>query len=247
VQDPQYEVDFFDRVYRSRNRRAPRRFLEHFSGTALAATEWVARGRERSATAIDLDPRVLAWGKKHNASRLENGGVSRLRLLCRDVRAPHRESYDVACALNFSYWVFKTRSEMLAYFAHARTLLARGGVFVIDAYGGWESQKPLKERRRIRGGYTYVWEQGELDPITHDVTNYIHFERRGKSVYTRAFRYDWRYWSLPELRELLAEAGFSEIRVYWDFAKRDKDPNEYRPATRSENQPGWLVYLVAYR
>ena len=85
-----------------------------------------------------------------------------------------------------------------------------------------------------------------FDPITHLVKNYIHFEFKDRSRMDRAFEYVWRFWTLPELRELLLEAGFSDVQIYWDTATED-DEEKYAPRTRAENQPGWLAYIVAHR
>jgi hypothetical protein len=104
------------------------------------------------------------------------------------------------------------------------------------------------ERRRIKGGFTYIWDQNQFDPISHEVVNYIHFEFKNGSKLERAFEYRWRFWTLPELVELLKAAGYSDVRVYWDVSDLDKDEEEdYRPRLRAQNQPGWLAYLVAVR
>jgi hypothetical protein len=60
----------------------------------------------------------------------------------------------------------------------------------------------------------------------------------------RAFTYDWRYWTLPELTELLQEAGYRDVRVYWDTSN-DVKREAYRVRQRADNQPGWLAYLAA--
>jgi hypothetical protein len=147
-------------------------------------------------------------------------------------------------AFNFSYWIFKTREEMRRYFERCRRGLAKGGLFFLDAYGGWEAHEPMFEQRKIPGGFTYVWDQDEIDPITHRVLNHIHFEFRDGSKLERAFTYDWRFWTLPELTELLREAGFRDVRVYWDTSD-DEDHEIYLPRKKAENQPGWLAYIVA--
>ena len=97
---------------------------------------------------------------------------------------------------------------------------------------------------KIKGGFTYVWDQNTFDAITHDVTNFIHFEFQDGTKLKRAFRYDWRFWTMPELREVLEEAGFSKVHVYWDTSE-DDEQDAYRLRTRAPNQPGWLAYLVA--
>jgi SAM-dependent methyltransferase len=204
---------------------------------------WVGRGPRRTGIGVDIDPKVLEWGKAHNLSKLGDA-ADRVKLYCQDVRKPVRERVDVVGAFNFSYWVFMTRDEMRAYFAHVKRGLGRDGLFLLDAYGGWESEEPMLEERAIRGGFTYVWDQDSFDPITHRVRNYIHFHFKDGTKLERAFTYEWRYWTLPELSELLQEAGYRDVRVYWDTS--DDDVHEaYKVRRRAENQPGWLAYLVA--
>jgi hypothetical protein len=245
VQDPQFELGFIERVFRNIRHRRPLSLREDFCGTALLCARWVESHPERTATGVDLDPRVLAWGTRHHLAPLGQT-ARRVRLLEQDVRAPSAGKFDTINALNFSYWVFKTRAEMLHYFRTARSSLNKDGVFFIDAYGGWEAVEPMTERRRIRGGFTYIWDQSRIDPITHDITNHIHFEFPDGSKMQKAFTYEWRFWSLPELMELLGEAGYSEVRVYWDDGEDDEE-TDYRPRRHAENQPGWLAYLVAVR
>jgi hypothetical protein len=49
---------------------------------------------------------------------------------------------------------------------------------------------------------------------------------------------------LPELKELLLEAGYRDVRVYWDTS--DDDEHEaYKVRSKADNQPGWLAYLAA--
>lgn len=243
VQDPVAESAFIERVFRQIRGRSAQSLREDFCGTALLTGTWVGRGTERSAVGVDIDPKVLAWGTARNLAPLGEPG-QRVKLYQQDVRARVQERVDVIGAFNFSYWVFMTRDEMRAYFAHVRRGLKRDGLFMLDAYGGWESEQPQMEERAIPGGFTYVWDQDAFDPITHRVTNYIHFHFKDGSKLERAFKYEWRYWTLPELSELLLEAGFSDVRVYWDTSD-DEEREAYRARKSAENQPGWLAYLVA--
>jgi hypothetical protein len=74
----------------------------------------------------------------------------------------------------------------------------------------------------------------------------IHFDFRDGSRLERAFTYDWRLWTIPELRELLAEAGFREVQVWWETVDEDGDgTGDYEQVEHAENQEAWLVYLVA--
>ena len=243
VQDADAESGFIERMFRQIRGRAPESLREDFCGTALLTANWVGRSGKRSAIGVDIDPKVLAWGKRHNLEPISEPG-DRIKIYCQDVREPVTERVDVVGAFNFSYWVFTTRDEMRAYFAHVRRGLNKEGVFLLDAYGGWESQEPMLEKRPIAGGFTYIWDQHSFDPITHRVVNYIHFHFRDGTKLERAFKYEWRYWSLPELVELLKEAGYRDVRVYWDTSD-DVDHEAYKVRPRAENQPGWLAYIAA--
>jgi SAM-dependent methyltransferase len=243
VQAPETEVDFLNGWFTKIRGRKPLSLREDFCGTAILCATWVKSHRERTATGLDIDRGVLAWGKEHNIGVLGDA-QARVTLLRQDVRSPVKQKHDIICAFNFSYWIFKTRDAMRSYFSHIRSGLAKGGLFFLDAYGGWESHEPMQEHRKIKAGFTYVWDQNTFDAITHDVTNFIHFEFQDGSELKRAFRYDWRFWTMPELQELLVEAGFSKVHVYWDTST-DVSKDAYRERSRAPNQPGWLAYLVA--
>lgn len=244
VQAPDTEVDFLNSWFSKIRGKKPLSLREDFCGTAILCAAWVKSHAERTATGLDIHRPTLAWGTTHNLGPLSEEQRSRVTLLEQDVRAKVKEKHDIICAFNFSYWLFKTRPEMVAYFSHVRSGLAKGGLFFLDAYGGWESHEPMKEHRRIKAGFTYVWDQNTFDAITHDVTNYIHFEFDDGTKLEKAFRYDWRFWMLPELQEMLKEAGFGKLHVYWDTSN-DPSRDAYRERTRAPNQPGWLAYIVA--
>jgi SAM-dependent methyltransferase len=247
VQDTGPEIRFMSDTFRRLTGRRAQSLREDFCGTALLSADWVrsCRKGQRSATGIDICPEVLAWGQHHNVAPLGKR-AGQIRLIQQDVRQPMAARHDLIAALNFSYWIFKSRDAMRDYFERARRGLVSDGLLILDAYGGWEASQPVRERRSIGRGVTYVWDQDQIDPITGSVVNHIHFEFRDGSKLRNAFTYEWRLWTLPELQELLTEAGYSEVRVYWDVAE-DDDDMEYRHCLASENHPGWLAYLVARR
>lgn len=248
VQDPEGDVLRVRRMFERAYGRAPRTLREDFCGTAAFAAAWVAAHGDNRAWGVDLDPEPLAWGRAHNVAKLRPDQAARLTLIEGDVRSARTPRTDLAVAFNFSFFLFKTRPELRAYFERARSHLRREGLFVIDAYGGGESMERRTERRRVRG-FTYVWDQFRYDPITHDATCHIHFEFRDGSRIRRAFSYHWRLWTIPELRELLAEAGFARSTVYWEGTERaTNEPNGiFRPREHAEDDPAWVAYLVAER
>ncbi|MHC5010481.1 MAG: SAM-dependent methyltransferase [Planctomycetota bacterium] len=248
VQEPSCEVDFFDRAYRRANRRLPKVLREDFCGTFAVCCEWVKK-RGRTAIGVDLDPEPLAWGREHNLSRLPAEAQKRVRLLQKDVRSVGRTKADVLAAQNFSYWIFKTREELRAYFRTARRNLAPDGIMVLDLMGG--SDCLIEDHTDVRKykGFRYLWEQARFDPITHDAKFHIHFKFKDGSKLKRAFTYEWRFWTIPEIRELLVEAGFSDTTVYWEGTDEEtgEGNGEWSPAASAPSDDAWIAYVVARR
>lgn len=258
VQSVDADLDFIEQVWRREHDDRPRTLREDFCGTASLCARFVLRGAENRAYGVDLDPRPLAWGREHRIALLDEEAASRVELHQADVREPLAVSTDVAVAFNFSYWVFGTRAEMLDYFRAAYRGLRPGGMFLLDAFGGSDSECVLSETTRIARSrdpdgtvipaFRYIWEQARFNPVDRRILCHIHFERDGRQR-RRAFTYDWRFWSLTELRELLAEAGFRDSRVYvegWDD-ETDEPNGVFRERKRFDNEGGWIAYIVALR
>ncbi len=251
VQDPAAEIEFLDEKFSRLRGRRPMRLREDFCGTALLATAWARSHPRRTAVAVDLDRETLEWGRRHN---VEAGGpelARRVELIEADVLEVETAPVDVLCAFNFSYYIFQERERLLAYLRRARGALAPGGILVMDCYGGTESGTTGEEEREV-DGFAYVWEQAEFNPISHRGTCYIHFRFPDGSELPRAFSYHWRMWSLPELRELLDEAGFAAVHVYWEEFEEGEPGDEYlvgtgryREVVEVENQESWIAYLIA--
>jgi SAM-dependent methyltransferase len=244
VQNPEFEVELASKLFARRAGREARSLREDFCGTAILCAEWVKSHPARTATGIDIDPEVLAWGREHNIVPLGED-AERVRLIEGDVREADGERHDVLVALNYSYFCFQDRPTLRAYFETAKRHLADDGLFLLDLFGGWESVQVLEEKRKLKG-FKYIWHQAEYDPITAHFLGHIHFEFKDKSRIEEAFTYDWRLWTIPELRELLAEAGFPYVEVLWEGEDEDGESNgEFDPVTKAENDPGFNAYLAA--
>lgn len=247
VQSPAEDTRFLLGLYRRLRGAEPRHLREDFCGTALLCAEWVKRG-ERTAEGLDISRPTLDWGRRHNFASLGSRAL-RVQLRARDVRAPSERRPDVRCAQNFSYFVFKDRRELLGYFESARRDLAPHGIFVLDIYGGPEAMEEMEEEREIDEGFTYVWDQRRYVPATGDYEAHIHFRFRDGTELARAFTYEWRLWTLPEVVDVLRDAGFAHVDSYWEGtdAKGEGGNGIFRRSTRGENCPAWVTYLVAYR
>lgn len=255
VQSVDADLSFFRRVYKKHNSEPFRLLREDFCGTAVLARRWVRRRPENRAWGVDLHAPTLAWGDAHYDAAMGDAR-SRLELICSDVREVTRPRVEVAAALNFSYSIFKTRADLGAYFRAVRRALLPGGMLFLDAWGGTDSARADREKRRIPAektfdgvrlpAFTYVWDQQRFNPIDHHILCHIHFKLSNGKRLRRAFTYDWRMWTLPEVQELLADAGFRSTRIYvegWDEKAREGN-GAFRRKSYFENDGAWIVYLV---
>ena len=245
VQSVSDEVEFLDSAFRELTGRKALTLREDFCGTAAAACEWVRSHSRRRAVAVDIDPQVLAWGLAHHVAGLKKKQHGRIELVEGDVRSVRTGRSDIVVAFNFSWWTFKTREELLGYLRAAHAALEDDGVLVLDIYGGSEAYAEQEEETEYEL-FTYVWDQHSFDPLSARYRCFIHFRFPDGSELPRAFSYDWRLWTLPELRELLAEAGFARSVVYWQGEDEDGEPNgEFSIVERGEADPAWIAYVAA--
>ena len=252
VQSPEHEVEFFEQVFRDAFHRKPFTLREDFCGTFAVCCEWVKSNRQRTAVGVDLDPEPLKWGKQHNLKQLNKTQQSRVKLLKQDVRKTNRPKVDVLAAQNFSFWIFKTRPELLDYFCLARSNLNPEGIMVMDMMGGPqcydEQHTDVKTVVKGKKGFKYRWEQRRFNPVNHDASFYITFRFGDGSQLKHAFQHHWRFWTLAEVRELLAEAGFRESHVYWEQTCADREEtDEWYRTEEAPSDPSWVCYIVALR
>jgi hypothetical protein len=82
--------------------------------------------------------------------------------------------------------------------------------------------------------------------VTHFIRCHIHFHFQDGSKINQAFSYDWRLWTLPEIKELLLEAGFKKVSVYWENEDDDGEGNgEFSIDGEGEADLAWVAYIVA--
>lgn len=245
VQSAETDVEFYCDTYKSIRNKMPQSFREDFCGTFALSCEWVKLNKTFKAVGVDLDPDPLAYGQEHYLPQLTPEQQRRVTIIQKDVLSPQLPKADIVVAANFSYFVFKTRQRMKEYFAKARKGLNRDGLFIVDCFGGSLCQDGNEESTKHKD-FTYYWHQFDFDPITHRAHFYIHFKPNGKKKIERVFSYDWRMWTIPELRDILEEAGFKKTTVYWEGTKRDGTGNGVFSATNvGEACLSWIAYIVA--
>lgn len=246
VQSPEEDVKFLKRVYRKVNGRDAKHFREDFCGTGLLMSEWLRTTKDGTTEGFDICRQTIGWGIEHNFKPLGEE-ARRATLHVRDVREKSLQRPDLRSAQNFSYFVFKERTQLLEYLRAAYEDLADDGVFVMDIYGGPESMEEMCEEREIEEGFTYIWDQDEYWPATGEYRAYIHFEFDDGTKIKKAFSYDWRLWNLLEVQDALYEVGFDRVQTYWEGTDEDGESGNgiYRPSKRGENCLAWVTYLVA--
>lgn len=246
VQCVEAEIDFVDEIYTQLRGKEGKLLREDFCGTGNTACEWVRRREDNCAYGVDLDTEVLDWGRENNVGHLPTQAQARIELLEDNVLDVKTEPMDIVLAMNFSYWLFMDRDTMRQYFESVRNSLVEDGIFFLDAFGGYEAPKVLKEKTK-HDDFTYVWHQAEFNPIDHKMTCYLHFKFPDGSKLKKAFTYTWRLWSLPEIRELLEEAGFSKTTIH--MQGYDEETGEgsgvFEPAEVTSPEAGWICYIVA--
>ena len=253
VQMPEHEVDFFIQAYSDARKRTPYRLGEDFCGTFAVSCQWVKSDKKRTAIGIDSCATTLQWGRDHNLSKLDDEQQKRVTVKQQDVRKQNAPQVDILSAQNFSFWVFKTRQEVIEYFQAALSKLADDGIMVIDMMGGAECRtEGLTHNQTIQGGkdgFKYQWKQVSFNPINSDACFSISFAFPDGSRLTDAFVYHWRLWTIVEVREMLIEAGFGQTHVYW-ASDEEIDPDHGVGWQRREEAPSdasWTCYLVALK
>ncbi len=248
VQDTEAELEFVAETFAEINRRPLESIREDFCGTANTACAWVRSGLNHQAVAVDRDGQVLDWGREHHLADLSADQKARIRLIEADVLTVQTAPVDAVLAMNFSYYLFTTRALLREYFRRAREALVEDGLLFLDAFGGYEAHQELEERTEY-DDFTYVWDQARLNPINQHMTCRIHFEFPDGSAMENAFEYHWRLWTLPEIRELLLEAGFSKATVYWEGTDEETGEGDgiYTASEEGDADAGWICYLVAER
>ncbi len=103
-----------------------------------------------------------------------------------------------------------------------------------------------QEEERDVEDFVYVWDQHDFDPVSHHAVCKIHFRFKDGSKIKNAFTYDWRLWTLPELQELMTEAGFEDVHVLWEGTdkKTGEGNSKYRRCARGDADPAWIAYVV---
>lgn len=245
VQSPEADMEFLRDVYRELKGRRAFTLREDFCGTFANCCAWVKMHRDNHAYGLDLDGEPIQYGRMHNLPNLKPSEQQRVHIFQSNVLTRFAYPVDIVSAFNFSFCIFKERAVLRRYFANALKSLNSNGIFVVDCFGGTESQQANMEQTRHRK-FTYFWDQESFDPVTYYAKFAIHFQLKGeKKLRKRVFTYDWRLWTIPEIRDLMEEVGFSKTSVYWEGTTRNgKGDGNFKRVESGEECDGWIAYVV---
>ena len=137
---------------------------------------------------------------------------------------------------------------MKQYFKKVYDGLPSGSLFVIDLFGGVEAQSVCEEETEHKD-FIYYWDCQKFDPVTQESFYAIHFRPKGRKKLLNVFTYDWRLWTMPELRDLLQEVGFRRVTPYWEGDDDDGGGNGVFSPYKNEveNCLSWVAYLAALK
>lgn len=247
VQNAEDEVDILTDNFKKLRGRTPISLREDFCGTGALMCAWVQKSKKHTSVGVDLDPEPVDYGMAKHLKKLKLEEQERVTYMLGDVLKVKTEKTDICVALNFSYFVFKHRKQLLAYFTEVYRNLKSDGVFFLDLFGGPESQTVVEETRKYRG-FDYFWDCSFYDAITNECNFHIHFKPKGQKKHKNVFNYDWRMWQLPELREILEDAGFKKTVVYWEGDnKRGGGNGVFSPTESEDNCLSWVAYIAALK
>ena len=245
VQSPTEDIHFFQKTFKSFFKKPAYTFREDFCGTFYLAYHWIQQHSKNKAIAIDADKEPIDYGNKHHLSKLETKQQKRLKVLNKNVLDKNLPKAEIITVSNFSYYALKERALMLKYFKNVHKALSKKGLFIIDVLGGPDCEE-ISEEETQHKNFSYYWDQDCFDPLKRTGQFYIHFKRKGEKKREKVFSYDWRLWSLPELKDILKDAGFSKVHVYWEGTDKKGEGNGlFKPETTGEICDTWIAYLVS--
>lgn len=243
VQSAENDVLFIRNTYNELKGKLPRTFREDFCGTFALSTEWIKLQQRNEAVGIDLDPEPMAYGRQHYLSKLTAEQQRRMKLIEGNVLDPNLPKADIVAAMNFSYFCFKQRELMKKYFSNVYKTLNKDGMFLVDLFGGSQCYDAIEDTIKHEG-FTYYWDQTNFDPVTNEALFHIHFRVKGQKI-EQVFTYDWRLWSIPELRDIMHEVGFKKTHVYWEGTAKDgSGDGNFTRVDHGEACQSWIAYIV---
>lgn len=208
VQSGRKLVEFFRKEYKLIFLKLPHTFREDFCGTGKLCSEWCKLNFENRAVGLDIDQPTLDYGIKFNKN------FDSMELLNHNVLEPYnQETFDIICSLNYSHYILHKRKDLVKYFNNVYSGLNKNGIYILDFFGGSHIYETKAFTSFKRKDYYQMF--GEQVNILNNVTKCsLRFKIGNKKKFEPLFHYDFRVYTILELREALEEVGFNKFKVY---------------------------------
>ena len=222
VQNVKKESEFFRKVYRMIFNKVPTSFREDFCGTGLLSCEWVKSNVLNSAVGIDIDQETLDWGIQNNINNLTSGS-DRIKLLNHNVldEFDATQKFHIINSLNYSHFLLPQRKQIIKYFSNVVKNLDSKGVFIIDFYGGSHIYTDHKYQHSDTSDF-YEFSGKQMNIINNTSACCLNYKIK-KNKYKPLFSFNFRIYSIIELREAMEEVGLNSFKL---FIKEMNDDEE---------------------
>ena len=242
VQSVKVENEFFKKIFRMIYNKLPYTLREDFCGTGLLASSWTNSSVENYSVGIDIDQEALDYGKEKNVT------TDRVRLINHNVlkEFDKNEKFDIICSLNYSHFLLTKRTELKTYFKNVFNNISRG-ILILDFFGG----SHVYENHSFNKMEFYQF-SGKAINIMNSISKCSLNYKIKKNKFKTMFTYEFRVYTIIEMREALEEVGFTKFKIYIKEINEDDEDDyteyeeieidgEYYP--ESERYTG---YIVAY-
>lgn len=252
VQSAKKEVEFFRKVYRLIFNKVPELFREDFCGTGLLSCEWVKNAVMNQAVGLDYDRETLEWGRSNNINNLPSGS-ERIKLIEHNVLKEYdpTQKFEIICSLNYSHFLLQKRTEILKYFQNMSINLDTKGIFILDFYGGSHIYEDHKYQKSKSSSF-YEFSGKQMNILNNQSACSLNYKIK-KNKYKALFSFNFRIYSIIELREALEEVGLNTFKLFIKEIDEDEEDDyseyievdinsEYYP--ESDRLTG---YIIAYK
>ena len=252
VQSAERDVPWMIETYIQNRQKRPTLLREDFCGTHKLSAEWVKFDPRNHAYGLDLDSEPMNVGKKFRKKKLTANQKKRIHLFKKNVCTVSVKKVDLVIAFNFSYFIFKKRSELLNYFKAVQQSLKMDGMFFLEFAGGPGMIEKTKEKttqftEKGKAWFTYIWDQKYYNPVDATGRYSIHFKLTKGKLYSDVFEYDWRVWGVSEIQDVLKDAGFKEVKVYWEVVDKKTKAVFHSETKKAPNEWAYIIYIAGLK
>jgi len=197
------------------------RILEPATGTGRVLVPLLEAGF--AVEGLDVSPDMLAVCRQHCRDR----GLDPVLREADMATVAEPGAYQAIIIPAGSIMLLDGRAAVPRALAAFRESLTPGGRLILDIEPLQPTTGPEATRYWERDPYLWTLQvmHTEYDPVANQVTSFLRYEkwRDGDLIATGLQRFRLQHWSLTEFERLLADAGFTDIKVTADY-RDDRRP-----------------------